>query len=512
MEKEKIFSKFNVKDYNTKLEEILEKKHYNEEAENLLLSMFYKIENAYKDYSLVKFDTFPLNEFIDYLIDIIENCCDEIKVIKPQMGKKIKPYNIDKENKSIEVFPNEENLLYALIIIGFKKINPPILYFSRCIISMLENGTATNKSSIIRDFNGWSWDIGSNEIQNFEYNIIYNNILLLLGYDFITINIKNKKICDVMNENLKNLYSPQLSDKFLIELYKILAGAFSNDSSRNKKITLREIENIKQHIAKLEDRDTYIKEVTYTNSKKLKQIRCIDKIITNIDLIRKEFILYNHTHQDNKVFSISDYVEKLENDRQDRLDIIAQNNDLINPSKYIQRLSEIRKRLKDLQDLEIEKNDKCNLDKIMISLQKIFLEMYSKKILKTEGKRNLINLVYEFRYYNSLPYKKGIKLKFDSRLNGNIEKTGKQLIKTLENAKVLEKISDDANLDYLILKYLFNTKMIKLENMYIKVNKYTDKIEVEYYDTNMLEDRIEINLNENQNLKIRKDKKIKLFI
>ena len=56
MEKNKILSKFNIdiKDYNNELEKILESKLFSYDVKNLLLSMLYKIENAYKDYETVK--------------------------------------------------------------------------------------------------------------------------------------------------------------------------------------------------------------------------------------------------------------------------------------------------------------------------------------------------------------------------------------------------------------------------------------------------------------------------
>ena len=50
MEKEKLISKLNIKDYNNQLEKILSKKTFTEDTKNLLLSMLYKIENAYEDY------------------------------------------------------------------------------------------------------------------------------------------------------------------------------------------------------------------------------------------------------------------------------------------------------------------------------------------------------------------------------------------------------------------------------------------------------------------------------
>ena len=53
MEKEKFISKFNIKDYNNQLEKILTKKNFSENTKNLLLTMLYKIENAYNDYNKV---------------------------------------------------------------------------------------------------------------------------------------------------------------------------------------------------------------------------------------------------------------------------------------------------------------------------------------------------------------------------------------------------------------------------------------------------------------------------
>jgi len=54
MEKRKLFSKLDIKDYNNELEKILENKLFSVDVKNILLSMFYKIENAYKDYKVIK--------------------------------------------------------------------------------------------------------------------------------------------------------------------------------------------------------------------------------------------------------------------------------------------------------------------------------------------------------------------------------------------------------------------------------------------------------------------------
>ena len=51
---EKFFEKIVKKDYNDKLEKILEKKAFAEDTKSILLNILYKIETSYKDYKKVK--------------------------------------------------------------------------------------------------------------------------------------------------------------------------------------------------------------------------------------------------------------------------------------------------------------------------------------------------------------------------------------------------------------------------------------------------------------------------
>ena len=70
MSKEDIFSKISLKDYNNELEKVLEEKDFSEVVKNLLLSMLYKIENAYEDYETVKVNTASKKYFIKKIIKI----------------------------------------------------------------------------------------------------------------------------------------------------------------------------------------------------------------------------------------------------------------------------------------------------------------------------------------------------------------------------------------------------------------------------------------------------------
>ena len=47
LDKEEIFSKLNIKDYNNQLEDVLEKKSFSEGTKNILLNILYKLETSY---------------------------------------------------------------------------------------------------------------------------------------------------------------------------------------------------------------------------------------------------------------------------------------------------------------------------------------------------------------------------------------------------------------------------------------------------------------------------------
>ena len=124
--KEKIFSKLNIKDYTNRLEKILEKKKFSLDTKNLLLSMLYKIENGYNDYSKTKIQVPNKNEFIQNIFNIINKKCNQIIVAEfdSQASSLLKnknvKYIIDKEKQEIIAIANE------------------LLVFN-CILNMQEN-------------------------------------------------------------------------------------------------------------------------------------------------------------------------------------------------------------------------------------------------------------------------------------------------------------------------------------------------------------------------------------
>jgi len=141
LKKEEIFSKLNIRDYSGKLEKIIAKKAFSVDTKNLLLSMFYKMENSYEDYSKIKADTKLKKDILEEMLGIIEIDCKFIELAKPSQTKE----EIEEERKSAVVkrerrvitHPNERDLIHALYNIRIKKFKIPQEY--KVIRKSMEN-------------------------------------------------------------------------------------------------------------------------------------------------------------------------------------------------------------------------------------------------------------------------------------------------------------------------------------------------------------------------------------
>ena len=57
----------------------------------------------------------------------------------------------------------------------------PYEYLKDAFKNMITIGYNDSMVEVLRDFNGWSWDIVTNEIESLEYNVLYQSMLLLYG-------------------------------------------------------------------------------------------------------------------------------------------------------------------------------------------------------------------------------------------------------------------------------------------------------------------------------------------
>lgn len=496
MEKNKILSKLNInmKDYNNELEKILENKLFSYDVKNLLLSMLYKIENAYKDYEIVKVEVPSKGEYIENLLRIIKEKCLKIFLVKTgaseaeELEKNNLLYKLDRKNGEIVCFQNEIVILSAILDLD---ITPTIQelhyeYIEKPLFSLFKSGEIDSKLESIRDFNGWAWDIDIKEIKDIEYNYIYQTILLLNGYK----NINSKK-----QKKIYNIISKMAVKKYLLE---------SNDVEYNTKF-----ENIrKEKIERLElfnNKKEFIEKITQEKKEYTKEIERIDKILNNNELLKKEYYARNEKLPNKeKIFSVSYLVGILDKERNDLIEKINECNKLILPKEFVEQKSKLEEETKFLKDItELDKNNS------LIELATEFLEQIGNMVSKIneDNKQKLIKLIYKIRYYRYIPINEEKYIKDIEALNEEFEKVIKAIIKKAQELKIWDIFSEDEELTYKILKEVFDTKMIYLQNLNIQC-KYEDKIlYVEYYDDTIIESSMKIEIS---SVKIKK--KIKLFI
>lgn len=555
MAKEDIFSKINLKDYNNILENILEQKAFTEDVKNLLLSMLYKIENGYQDYETVKVNVSSKKYFLKKVVQIIKEECKEIKLVKPlseeskELEEKNVNYIVNKEEGKITVYPNERMMLEALIALNQKEIILEEEYelFSLGLAEILTKGNKMNSAEVIRDFNGWSWDITTSQMESKNINLVYQNLLILLGNNFMQtwitdgneqeeeeIELPNNEILrskyndsfgmtkEEMQENnhvdyiqkMKDLlikkYGEEKAESFINQLIKTSIAIGCNVNKKQKEIVLKIQKEVKEDLEKMQDNKKYLEELSKKKKEANIKIKKIDTFLSDEKLLKEEYEKRNSKLPNKeKIFSVSHLRIMLEKERKEKLEQIKKYNKQMEPKEFVKTKHELEEKIKFFEDISIEEKNKVNEEKQIEILQKEFLKCFEEKIIKSETKKEISDLLYQLRYYEQIPYKENQLNKMET-INNQIQKIEEELIKKACNQKVLVTFSKNKNLNSKLLKLLFTTKIINLENT-IYILKYRKGIlKIEIYDTTIQEDEKEIEITEKVELQVKLNKKIKV--
>ena len=545
--KENILDKFQIKSYNNNLEKILEKKDYSLDTKSLLLSMLYKIENGYKDYSITKVEEKTKFDFIIYIFNIIANQCNNIvvaefnaKASETLKSKNVK-YIIDKDLGKITCYGNEILLLKCILKMGEKDI-----YFleeekaiKNSLTNLLNLGHEMDIIEVVRDFNGWSWNIDTKEISNIEINLIYQSLKILLGYEFIekwlnnseNNNEKNISYINLLKEKLEEKYGKENVDKFIKLLIILSINLSIKDSIEEKEIWEDRIKEDKEELNRLNNKTLYVKEKTEEKKKYFKKIEEIDKILNNTILLKEEYNKRNEKLANkDKIFSISHLADILEKERTSYISKINECNNLISPKGFVDRKTKIEETIKFLDNISIDNeknnNNKNNNNKEDINKEEIkkedinkieeqlidfcitFLNFQYIAVLNCNTKIDVLKNIYRLRYYLFLVVNEnGKRINEISQLKEIIEKNKDLLITKAKETFLIDEITKDEEINNTILKYIFKLQMIDLTHIVVQTKVEGGKLYIEYYDEDVLEDRIEIKSDRTIKLK----KKTKLF-
>ena len=515
--REKLLDKFVKKDYNNDLEEVLAKKNYSEEVKNLLQDSLYKTETAYKDYETVKKNVISIQEYIKNIINAVKQSCDEIELIRPKIGQK-ETYSIDKENKRIVCFPSPKQLLYAINKIqkfeDIIRIEPEFLNYS--LTNMMNFGNIITTIEPIRDFNGFAWSPSISDIENYYYNLIYQDLIILsnnkLIDEWVNKNDEMVDYLDLFKEDLEQKYGKKYQ-KEILELLKTISILMEiNRNTKYKKELTKEKKEVEKELEAMEDKLKYLENISILKKNIEKNIKDIDLILNDKEKLTKEYEKRNNDLPlEQKIFSKKVLKRILTIEREEYLLELKNYNDKINCRNFSKYKKEYEYKAQYLKLVEIKDIEKEIFERIMF-LQKRVLQAIKYKIKNATSRDEITKIIYELRYFNLVPVNAKSKICDVTNIKKMLITTKSAAIEKSYELKNFKDIFKDKTKNINILKYMFNLKIIRLEDVGFKLIRENNSIFVQFYDDDVLDEKFKIDAEiEPQELKIRFNKKVKVF-
>jgi len=497
------------KDRNKELEKILEQKEIDEQAKNLLQGILYKVEASYNDYQKVKGKKQTEEQYVEEILENIKKRCNKISVVK--LRQKLADEEIQKEleeNKyfvgdEIVSYPIEEKILYA---IEKKSRYPKILNnkygeITIAVSELINTGKSLDRIEVLRDFNGWSWTTIKKEIDNIQANLIYQTLQIILGEEFLNNWSKDKDgIIDYLE-----LLTEELSSQFGIEntikelLIKIAIANTSKNNEQFAQNISQKMQEINKEIEKYDDTQEKIEQITNHKKQLLKELSKIEQILRQDTRLKSEYEKRNEEASiEQKIFNIRVFKKQLEKQKRQLLDEMEQDNYILNPSNY---LEEKNKLIEQKELLELANITEQQIEKKLIEFISECLKCF-KILIKNAKEEEIVKLIYQFRYFMLLPFNLEKSVKDIKPLQKLILDTEKKLVQKAIKQKVI------ADVPFEIMKHVFETRIIILEELYYKITVKEEKQYVQIFDENISEEKFEITPIE----KTKINKKIKIFI
>ena len=518
----KLMKKIVKIDYNDELENVLTQKKFSKEVKNLLLDILYKIETSYNDYKIVKVNALPLEKYISNIINIVKNDCNNIKFITNEnMKNKKGKETIDKEKKEIVCYPIARKLLYSLAEI---KKNDNIIksessMLNETMTKMINIGNNINTVEPLRDFNGFSWNANPTEIENCYYNLIYQDLIILIGNNFLE-EWTNKNNCmvdylELFKSEIENKYEKKIA-KNILEFLKELSILIELKENKTLKKQMQERRGfLEAELKKMNNRKKYLEDMSNMKKTLAKEIKNIDIIINDKKLLEKEFKERNDVLPiEKKILTTKRLSNGLINEKTEMLAQIEECSRLMNPKNYLKKYNDMKKEYDSLALSEIENIDDKILEDVIL-LQKDILRCIKTKANNAKDKTELMKIIYEIRYFNLIPVNKNQNVSQIDELTRLNLITIKAILKKAHELKLVNTICKDEKTEIQIFSDACLLKIISLENVQFKIYKEEKNTYVQFFDGDLMDEKFKIKMEEKNENNISRGNKnsnrIKLF-
>ena len=543
-----IFKNIIKNDYIYEIEKTLEKKGITNEIKSLVMDTLFKIEETYPNYKRIKVDVLEKKDYIREIVVALKKV-DNIYTMNMQEKDILKCVTDTKIEKNargyydIQIYHNNLSLLYALQTIINEEYGINGQPCSSAFDKILKIGGIYSNIEILRDFSGWNWN--RNKIKNFNiyYDIIYKNLLLILGIDKMIELKKTRQCIHFMKKYLLKKYKNDNVEK-LMEILKEIVFVMS--SEEEKRLEIEANKKIIDMYMAMKDIKKFMQKVNEEKKKNNKLIAEYDKILNSHNVLEREYNEYlkaieKSKNEDNSngslnIDSIIDildieednigkvYKEEIKNIElfsiqifEKRKKVYNKNLELSkigNPENYVEHKRILEEKIKYILDYEKVKGDAKKeeelLENLMIEYQKIVYDMLEDRIEAIYTNEEVIDEIYRQRY---IRYQNVLKDKYIYQISDLYQKMDKILYLIVAKAMkfdVLERVSEEENTNYAAVSPALKTEVLSLEE--VKVAIYTGKITLLcIYDGNVLIKEIELFDVDPKLISIPTKKKIKLF-
>lgn len=543
-----IFKNIIKNDYIYEIEKTLEKKGITNEIKSLVMDTLFKIEETYPNYKRIKVDVLEKRDYIREIVVALKKV-DNIYIMNMQEKDILKCVTDTKIEKNargyydIQIYHNNLSLLYALQTIINEEYGINEQPCSSAFDKILKIGGIYSNIEILRDFSGWNWN--RNKIKNFNiyYDIIYKNLLLILGIDKMIELKKTRQCIHFMKKYLLKKYKNDNVEK-LMEILKEIVFVMS--SEEEKRLEIEANKKIIDMYMAMKDIKKFMQKVNEEKKKNNKLIAEYDKILNSHNVLEREYNEYlkaieKSKNEDNSngslnidsIIGILDieednigkvYKEEIKNIElfsiqifEKRKKVYNKNLELSkigNPENYVEHKRILEEKIKYILDYEKVKGDSKKeeelLENLMIEYQKIVYDMLEDRIEAIYTNEEVIDEIYRQRY---IRYQNVLKDKYIYQISDLYQKMDKILHLIVDKAMkfdVLERVSEEENTNYAAVSPALKTEVLSLEE--VKVAIYTGKITLLcIYDGNVLIKEIELFDVDPKLISIPTKKKIKLF-
>ena len=277
------------------------------------------------------------------------------------------------------------------------------------------------------------------------------------------------------------------------------------NSSQKEKLKQDLKEDIKL-LKKMNDKDLYFAELKKQKEKIEKKLEKLELVLDDSKLLEKQYIKANSKIETSKqIKSLKKYKLLLEKEKDKNVKELENVSDLLKNENY-QKKKEYLKKAYEVYSC------KQSLDEVLIESQQYLLQFIDKRLSKMQTRDEIIDVLCELRYYKTLRISKNVAIKDIEVLNKQIDKIMKKAITLLCKIGAIKIVSMDINLNFEIIKYALDTKIMEIEKTKLYFDEDEQGLIIKVFDKDIIEKqgRKKVKLSKDI-LEVKLRRKVKLF-